>query len=171
MKNLTKFLTIALSLFAGLIFGMNIKIFYETSTFKPYGWDAPPTILNCYGSDFSRLQMSRAMDYWAIRGHTLEKYVHNPSEEQCKKEWIPGYIIVRKSNSLKVNTLGSTRRYTTLTTMRGAVIHYRPGSFNLDLINEHELGHALGFAHVEIEDHIMHPDFGKMGRDFWIPVE
>ena len=53
--------------------------------------------------------------------------------------------------------------------MKGAEIVYSPGSFELTLINEHELGHALGFTHIEIEGHIMYPIFEKMGKDFYIP--
>ena len=43
------------------------------------------------------------------------------------------------------------------------------GGLLVDLLNEHELGHALGFAHIEEEGHIMHPIYGKMGKNFWIP--
>ena len=34
---------------------------------------------------------------------------------------------------------------------------------------EHELGHALGLGHVEVEGHIMHPMYMQIGRNFWIP--
>ena len=33
----------------------------------------------------------------------------------------------------------------------------------------HELGHAFGYTHVELEGHIMHPSFNMMSGKFWIP--
>ena len=164
-----------LSFVIGFTFGITFKILYESSSYKPYEWPAekPPIIVNCYGKDFSKLQMVRAIDYWTLRGHRIGFYEHSPPEEVCKSEWIEGFIILRKSKKLDHNgkTLANTRRYTSFTTIKGAVINYRPGSFNLNLINEHELGHALGYSHVEIEGHVMHPHFDKMGRDFWIPAK
>ncbi len=143
----------------------------KASNFKPYEWSTAPDIINCYGPDFSKLQMNRAMSYWAIRGYSFGDYIHSPIPDLCEREWIPGVITLRKTTTLPANTLASTRRYSTFMNMKGAVIHYQPGSFNLDLLNEHELGHALGFTHLEIDNHIMHPRYDKMGRNFWIPAE
>jgi hypothetical protein len=78
-----------------------------------------------------------------------------------------GAIILRKVNSFaNEGTLASTRRYTSGIRMLGSEISYLPGSYNLNLINEHELGHALGYSHLDKEGHIMHPLYHKMGRDF-----
>ena len=161
---------LTLSFLAGLYCGAQIKMFYESSTFKPYAWQVAPDILNCYGDEFSELQMKRAMEYWAIRGYKTGEYIHDPPAELCEREWITGAITLRKSKGLPASTLASTRRYSTFMLMKGSVIRYKPGSFNLDLLNEHELGHALGFTHLEIENHIMHPRYDKMGRNFWIPA-
>lgn len=161
-----------LSLTLGFVTGQVIKSAYESSSFKPFGWgDDPPFIANCYGKEFSELQMIRAMDYWSIRGYSTGIYIHNPPESVCSKEWLRGFIILRKASAgeLRSEVYASTKRYTTLTRMKAAVITYQPGSFNLDLINEHELGHALGFTHLEEDGHIMHPNYWKMGRDFYLP--
>ena len=164
-----KILYLFLIFFSGFGIGLGVKLAYESSTFKPYSWQKPPSVVNCYGPEFSKLQIKRAMDYWRQRGFDIGLYVHKPPKEICDKVWTEGVIILRESDSLSQNTLASTRRYSTFTVMRGAVISYQPGSFNLDLLNEHELGHALGFTHLEIENHIMHPRYDKMGRNFWIP--
>ena len=65
--------------------------------------------------------------------------------------------------------MANTRRMTSNLIIKAVEIRYKPGSQNLTLINEHELGHAFGYAHVEIEGHVMHPIFDKMGPKFWIP--
>ena len=171
MKPSRKIFFVFLSFVLGFSLGLNFKLIYESSTFKPYGWENPPKVVNCYGKDFNKFQMTRAMSYWRLRGYELGTYIHSPPKEICNKEWVQGVIILRKSSRLPTNTLASTKRYATFMSMQGAVIRYQPGAFNLDLLNEHELGHALGFTHLEIDNHIMHPRYDKMGRNFWIPAE
>ena len=116
--------------------------------------------------------MIRAIDYWAIRGHSIGFYEHNPPQSICdSKEMIHGFIVLRKGRwwQLDSSTLANTRRKTSGLRLIAATITYKPGSQNLDLLNEHELGHALGFGHVEEIGHIMHPIYGKMGPKFWVP--
>jgi len=156
----------------GFLIGIGIKWTYEANTFKPYEWKTVPIIANCYGEDFSELQMTRAVDYWTMRGLMIGFYEHNPPQSICdSKTMIHGFIVLKKAKwwELDSTTLASTRRMTAGMTLVSATITYRPGAHNLDLLNEHELGHALGFAHIEQEGHIMHPIYGKMGPKFWIP--
>ena len=171
-----KVLTIALilvSLSAGFFLGTSCKLIFELNTFKPYGWseNLPPVIANCYGKDFSSLQMTRAIGYWKTLGYNISSYENEPEPSICAKTWTEGYIVLRKSraSAMEANTLASTKRYTIGYTMLGAEIFYSPGAQNLDLINEHELGHALGFGHMKLDNHIMHPLYNKMGSGFWIP--
>tara|TARA_R110000851_G_scaffold91748_3_gene200286 strand:+ start:832 stop:1365 length:534 start_codon:yes stop_codon:yes gene_type:complete len=161
------------SLSGGLFLGTSFKLIFELTTFKPYGWnnDHPPVVANCYGKDFSSMQMARAISYWKTLGYNVSSYVHDPSPDICKQEWVKGYITLRKSrsSSMEANTLARTKRYTIGYTVLGAEIFYSPGAQNLDLINEHELGHAFGFGHIELDNHIMHPLYNNMGSRFWIP--
>ena len=151
----------------GFVLGILGKYTYERSTLKPYEWRSLPIIVNCYGPDFSEVNMVKAIHYWTIRGYDIGFYEHNPPESVCKDRsgWTHGMIILRKASffQLSPETLASTKRYTSLREIKGAVILYRPGSDRLDLLNEHELGHALGYTHVEVEGHIMHPLYEKMG--------
>jgi len=163
---------LSIALVTGFSIGLGIKFLYESRTFKPYEWDRPPIIANCYGDDFSEAQMVRAIHFWTIRGHQIGFYEHNPPQSVCdSKEMIHGFIILRKAGRFEMEsqTLANTRRMTSGLIIKAVEIRYRPGSQNLTLINEHELGHAFGYAHVEIEGHVMHPIFDKMGPKFWIP--
>ena len=160
------------ALVVGFSIGLGIKFVYETSTIKPYKRDRPPIIANCYGDDFSEAQMVRAIHFWTIRGHQIGFYEHDPPESICKsEEMIHGFIILRKAGrfEMDVHTLANTKRMTSFFIIKAVEIRYKPGSHNLTLINEHELGHAFGYAHVDIEGHVMHPIFDKMGPKFWIP--
>ncbi len=156
----------------GFFLGVGMKVAYESNTFKPYEWKTQPIIANCYGDDFSELQMTRAIHFWTIRGESIGFYEHNPPASICDSdEMIQGFIVLRKAKWWQLDgpTLASTKRMTSGFRLVAATITYRPGTQNLDLLNEHELGHALGYAHVEVEGHIMHPIYGKMGNKFWIP--
>ena len=163
---------LVLSFIAGFLMGLSMKLVYESTAFKPYSWDRPPIIANCYGSDFDEVYITRAIHYWTIRGHAIGFYEHNPPESFCESnEMVNGFIVLRKAELLELDpeTLASTRRKTSRLIIQSATVTYRPGSQNLFLLNEHELGHALGYSHHEVKGHIMHPIYGLMGDKFWVP--
>ena len=86
---------------------------------------------NCYGDDFSELQMIRAIDYWTIRGHKIGFYEHNPPTSLCENEsMVHGFIILRKAkwHQMDGSTLASTRRMTSGLRVVAATIWYRKGS-------------------------------------------
>ena len=167
-----KILFLSAAFVFGFFVGLGIKLLYEASTFKPYEWDRSPIIANCYGDDFNEVQITRAIHYWTVRGHDIAFYEHNPPESICKsKDMIHGFIVLRKAkfNELSPETLASTRRMTSNFIIKSVTITYKPGSQNLDLLNEHELGHAFGYTHIEVPGHIMHPLYYRMGEEFWLP--
>tara|TARA_B110000211_G_C14061285_1_gene545639 strand:- start:1672 stop:2178 length:507 start_codon:yes stop_codon:yes gene_type:complete len=168
MKNLA---FLIFSFLLGFLIGSLLKFSYELSSVRPYSWIDPPTILNCYGSDIDEVQIIKAIHFWTVLEHKISFYEHNPSEKACNSEWLEGFIILRKSELLREQRtiLASTKRYTSMIKLNGAVISFKPGSQGLSLLNEHELGHALGYSHIEISGHIMHPIYHKMGNDFYIP--
>jgi hypothetical protein len=156
----------------GFMLAPSIKWVYESSILKPYDWSSEPIIINCYGKDFSELQLLRAIDFWTVRNNNIAFYEMKPEHSICKSsEHLDGFIVLRKAarSQFKHSTLASTERRTSILEIRSAVIWFRPGAQNLSNLIEHELGHAFGYGHVEIEGHLMHPDYGKMGPKFWIP--
>tara|TARA_Y100000816_G_C26103548_1_gene585568 strand:+ start:2058 stop:2594 length:537 start_codon:yes stop_codon:yes gene_type:complete len=165
------FCALFLSLAAGLFLGANIKLLYEISNVKAYSWDRRPNVINCFGEEFKRDSMLRAIKYWERKGENFGFYDHTPPKKLCRKNKIPGFIILKKDkNQISSKTaLAATRRYTSFTTMVSAVIYYRHNNYELHLLNEHELGHALGYSHVKKLGHIMHPSFHLMGPYFYIP--
>ena len=78
-------------------------------------------------------------------------------------------ILLKKRNHNDPYTIALTERRVSLGRIRAATIYFNPGSYRLEYVLEHELGHAFGFTHLEEEGHIMHPEYGKMGERFWMP--
>lgn len=158
--------------FLGFGAGGGLKFVYESTTFKQYDWERDPIVANCYGDDFDESKIRDAIYYWNVRGYRTHRYIHNPAKEICDAPgMIPGFIILRKAkdSELEDQTLASTRRRTKGMSISAAEVLYRSGSYKLDLLSEHELGHAFGFAHIEEKGHVMHPMYNKMGKGFWVP--
>lgn len=154
----------------GFLIGLSIKFVYESNVFHAFKWGDPPIILNCYGTPLPEAVVVRAIDYWTLRGFPIAFYEMNPSSETCMEEHIEGFIIIRRDELPNdPNVLAKTLRRTRYTWVLSGVIKLKPGTYNLDLLLEHELGHALGLGHVEVEGHIMHPLYMSMGTKFWIP--
>jgi len=159
---------LSISLLLGIIIGTVFIIVYEQYTFQPFEWTTDPTIVNCYGEDLDEVNIVEAIHYWTTKGHSFLPTELTPTSSFCEKEYVHGFIIIRKKD-LPYNTLGTTRRRTFLTKIVAAVVHFDVGTYRIDNVFEHELGHALGYGHIEVDGHIMHPMWEKITPKFWIP--
>ena len=159
---------VAASFVVGFLAGTVAVDKYERSVFQPWQWKDPPIIANCYGGDFNELYLVKGVDYWTIKGYHFSFIEQNPPDIVCNEDFLDGFIILKK-RTLHHGTLALTKRRVRNFQIQSAVIYFNPGAYRLDNVIEHELGHALGFGHVEIDGHIMHPQFNKMTPKFWIP--
>ena len=124
------------------------------------------------GDELSETYMASAMHYWSIRGHNADIYVHEPPPEYCDTDFImPGFIKMKKAKFMELDpeTLASTTRQVANLQIIGAEITWRKSALKLELVYIHELGHAFGYGHVDIRNHIMQPIYDYMGKAFFIP--
>lgn len=157
-----------ISFLVGIIIGTVVVRTYESTSFKPWDWKYPPVVINCYKGDLEEVYITQAMHYWVLRGHDFAYLENNPSDAICQADFIQGFIIIKKTD-LPHNTLGTTQRRVFMGNIVSAVIHFDAGTFKISNVFEHEIGHALGYNHIEEEGHIMHPIWDKMSPKFWIP--
>ena len=157
-------------LIIGILIGANIKIFLEKKFLKVYKWKSPPVIANCYSENINEENLQKAINFWRSKGESISGYIMNPSEDICESKFPSGFIIIRgKKDFGDYETLGSTFKFTLGLNIVYSVIYLRNKSDNLDLLLEHEIGHALGYTHTDYVGHIMNPEYNNMGKKFWIP--
>lgn len=136
-----------------------------------YEWSKPPAIIVCY-KNFENGQLYRAIKYWENHGERVGPVIVDPPKTLCDVERIAGAITIRRAPEilLQGNAVAIARRHFRFSTnIHSAIVYFSGRSLGLDLIVEHEIGHALGFNHVEIVGNVMHPQWEKMGPKF-IPV-
>lgn len=173
MKDWLKKLAVVLFVFPfGLLIGSQVALIYEANTLKPWQWNDEPIIVNCYGPEMDIGYIRDAVEFWEPYGERAAFIIEDPLEEACKHDQLDGFILLKKAGPNyhpESSTLASTKRRVVMFELRSATIMFNPGSYRLENVFEHELGHAYGFTHIEEVGHIMHPQYEKMGPKFWMP--
>jgi len=163
MKRVISLLMIAL-LFAGNAFATDP----ETEGDLIFGtWRSPPKVILCDDAPVSEERLLGALSWWKSRGHLFE-YVplsEDPTARTiCKNAWksFPGgYIVVAKlvPEAVRKEIDMAVTRYLLeddYIHMYYAKVFFKAETVDERGIVEHELGHALGFGHLNIEGHLMH---------------
>ena len=162
------FLWLVVGFLIGTILGTVIVRTYESISFKPWEWKYPPIILNCYEDDLPEIYIVEAVHYWTLKGHNFSYIEQKPPDHLCKADYIQGFIMIKK-RKLDQGTLGETQRRVFMGSIVAANIYFDTGTYKITNVFEHEVGHALGYNHVEVDGHIMHPIWDRMSSKFWIP--
>ena len=139
MKISVAFSRIFLALILGFLLAITTRSTYELTARQPHKWKYKPAIINCAGKDINKQTIERAINF-----------IKTQTDEILEKE-----------------VLASTKRKSKLNIIQSAVITFKPGTHNFELLLEHELGHAFGYRHRKIPGHIMHPYYDMMGDKFW----
>tara|TARA_R110000824_G_scaffold326895_1_gene513837 strand:- start:130 stop:642 length:513 start_codon:yes stop_codon:yes gene_type:complete len=164
------FLMIVLSGLIGFCLGFFCKIALEQNKFILAEWKEDPIIIVCPDSEITPYRVQLAVDWWGIRGHNFS-YVHWDNNNQiCSKgTFMKGMIFIRANGDLIPNTYAITARLSLGGRMQSATITLPNKHKYMPRLLEHELGHTLGFTHVEKIGHMMHPIHEYGGEKFWIP--
>jgi hypothetical protein len=175
LNNLKPSAKLILSFIFGIVCGKLLLVQYEAVSFKPWSWQKPPVVLNCYGPKLRQSYIEKSIDYWEDLGERILFIENKPIRELCKHRYeiTPGFIKIYQGSDISFNsesTLAYTKRKAgSVTGLVGANIVLRPGSYTIKNLLTHEFGHAFGYTHVDQPGHIMHPVTEVMGDKFWIP--
>ena len=161
------FVAILLGMFVGGAAGIGMFYHHELTNFKVASWKYPPIVVDCTFGALKKERIASAINYWDELDHKVGFVEINPSSKVCSNDSINGFIII-KNAELHWPVLGNTTRYgNSIGKIDSATIELNVGDANLPRLLEHELGHAFGYRHFDIEGHIMHSDYGLAGWDFF----
>jgi hypothetical protein len=160
-------LAILAGLFLGSAAGIGIFYHHEIKNFRAAYWEHPPIVVDCTYGSLDKKRLNSAIDFWREYDHYILYTELNPTEKMCNLDQMHGFIII-KNATLTYNVLGVTSRYTNMKgIINSALIEINIGDANLERLLEHELGHAFGYRHLNIDHHIMHSDYDAAGWEFW----
>jgi len=132
-------------------------------------WKFTPTVIVCQYAPISEVQIRSATSFWerlGYRFHTTQ-YKYDPLNK-CLSDNPRGYIVIHLvSRDIKLDeaSLAQTHFYVDNQTseIEWAVIYMRPDV--RETVLEHELGHALGFLHYNMVNHLMNEKWTMGGWD------
>ena len=160
-----------LAIFAGIVIGASagLGVFYhhELTNFRVASWKYPPIVVDCTFGTLDIERINESIAYWDNLNHKVGFVELNPSSKVCMNDQIHGFIIIKNAN-LKWPIMGKTyRQGSHIGRVDSALIQLSIGNANLPKLLEHELGHAFGYKHLDIDGHIMNSNYDYSGYDFW----
>ena len=129
-------------------------------------WQALPTVRVCSNAPISKYRVEEALDFWRGLGYEFGTIIYNDKTDWCYGSIYLGSIVIMPNQVLfDKHTLAQTNRVAYNELIVGAKIQIRADSYDKPLLLEHELGHALGWPHYNVEGHIMHGALSKAGKE------
>ena len=126
-------------------------------------WTSPPIVKVCKDVNISRQEVEEAVRWWEARGYAFDGIMYGMP---CLNNILPGHIVIDIHNQESFpdnrNDLGTT--YTHV--QDGTDDIYAASIYILQLrerVLVHELGHALGWNHIQRIGHIMHGTWVRGG--------
>ena len=148
---------------ASFVFFLLVACLFSASKHqKPYPvyeWKLPPSIVNCIEPiDMNPAIFEKATSFWEDQGHTF-LFKENYTGDICDSPLPHGFIVIKISYDLTFYVLGKTERVFRGETneMEASIIYLNYNHAEDDIVLIHEIGHALGYVHVDEIGHIMNP--------------
>tara|TARA_R110002020_G_scaffold290704_1_gene506138 strand:+ start:123 stop:707 length:585 start_codon:yes stop_codon:yes gene_type:complete len=132
-------------------------------------WKLTPTVIVCEYAPVSEVQIRSAVSFWKELGYRFfrTQYKYDPLNK-CRSDSPKGYItihLVTQGIKMEESSLAQTHFYVNNTTneIEWAKIYMR--SDVRETVLEHEIGHALGFLHYDMINHLMNSKWAMGGWD------
>jgi|10_taG_2_1085330.scaffolds.fasta_scaffold212703_1 hypothetical protein len=131
-------------------------------------WKLTPTVIVCEYAPVERQEIDKAVAFWERLGYRFytTQYKHDPLGK-CRSKSPQGYIVIHlRTLGVKMDetSLAQTHFYVDNQTKEidWAIIYVKEAR---ETVLEHELGHALGFLHYNMINHLMNAKWAMGGWD------
>ena len=171
-RKLFLILVIVISFLVGNISTHYVLSHYFNSKFKGFYWPEDPIIVICSSSKIKISKLEESLEYWKEKGYYTKYAIEDPSPSNgiCSMQKLDGFIYINDNLGMVTgNSLAITERSYDGVEIKYVDIEIPNENLHLDLLLEHELGHAFGFNHYNRIGHIMNPLYERMGEEFYFP--
>ena len=132
-------------------------------------WHLTPTVIVCEHAPVTQTQVRSAVKFWENLGYRFytTQYKHDPLNK-CLSKSPKGYIVIHlRTQGVKMEESALAQTHFYLNNSSGEIewaIIYMKSDIR-ETVLEHELGHALGFLHFNIINHLMNSKWTMGGWD------
>ena len=133
-------------------------------------WNDPPDIRVCKDTRVTKSRVETALRFWERLGYSFGDIIMDQSSNVCTPR--PFEILFRlpQQSDFKRKDLSNHLACTLTHRMQNSSEIVRAEIFFIEISNsnrprmmEHEIGHALGWQHVNSSYHVMHPEYNMSG--------
>ncbi len=130
--------------------------------------DHRPNIIICNKNSVSKYRVDRAVRFWEDLGYSFGRTSISNSPSECINSSDYGVIfILDPDNNFDDRYLAMTKRFMVKAQGESYTLYSRiyisKNEARKDRILEHEIGHALGWGHVDEIGHMMHEGWDRGG--------
>tara|TARA_B100001094_G_scaffold326112_1_gene381649 strand:- start:4416 stop:4937 length:522 start_codon:yes stop_codon:yes gene_type:complete len=146
---------------------MHISEYTELAKNRTHEWKMNPGVTVCGTSGVGASRAQRAIKYWEKLGYRFD-YVRMDHTISCSEPRYGEIIITLPDQNFKFEDhLASTR--VTISNKTKEIVKAKilifPKSANKERVLEHEIGHALGWPHINQPYHIMNSNWHTGGHN------
>jgi len=136
------------------------------------GWQEAPTVVVCDEAPISVQVLQKATDWWASLGHPFQQLRYKEPEPSggrispCSLNEPVGSIVIRRLSPQEWLAADSRAKTLVSVSDHSGEIQWARIALQDDVaprVLEHELGHALGYLHVDQPSHLMHSSYASSG--------
>ena len=150
-----------------LMMGLQSANYAELVKTRTHEWQMAPGITVCNNSGVHSYRVSQSVKYWERLGYKFD-YIRYDDSISCGEPRYGEIIITLPNQEFDFgNHLASTRITISNKTKEivKAKIFVFPKTANKERVIEHELGHALGWSHINQPFHIMNSNWHTGGHN------
>ena len=127
-------------------------------------WKASPIVRICSKSvkDWRRVEV--ALNFWRSLGHEFGVVKYGDTTPWCLGHEMIFSIVIKEESFYDPRTFGETITKTMGDSVIGSVVTIRKDHLLQPHILEHEIGHALGYKHIQCPGHTMHNYTNSIGN-------